>query len=147
MKLQLPVGLTVLLCCQAVFSDGFGRLSNNTVQDSATVCFSVGTVASLTGLDDFALTPLGVDGSAGTRYRGSDSFHLEANAPVRVLLQAENLSNGEWRIPSTFKIDGVAYFMDTPADQSHDADHELSVEARLGNISLQLPCIYVYGKV
>lgn len=105
---------------------------------SASVCMSVGLAAALTGLDNITLTPDngGISGNAGTRYSGSDSFHLASNGRVIVLVDSSGLKNGSFVLGTTQDIDGQAERL-TTGEGSHDADHTLHVSTRLGAISHQ----------
>ncbi len=119
-------------------ADGFGSVTGSQVIDSATVCFQIGLQAALTGLDDLILEPVGASGAAGTVYVASDSFHLESNDAVRVLIEGVNLQQGLHTIDTEFLVDGVKEFYDTEPGQPHQADHEFKVIATLGAISSQL---------
>ena len=117
---------------------GYGAPGGGDVRDSATICMQIGAQAQLTGLEDFSLEAQGTSGAAGTTYTGADSFRLESNMPVRVLIEEGRLTNGKSSIAMDARVDGVSRFFDTPSDGSHDDEHELSVSARLGTISSQL---------
>lgn len=108
------------------------------VDDTATVCMSVGLAAALTGLDNITLLPEngGISGNAGTRYSGSDSFHLSSNGRVIVLIDSPGLKNGAYTLATAQDIDGQAERLTTAGD-SHDADHVLHMSTRLGAISRQ----------
>jgi len=106
-------------------------------QDSATVYMDIGRYASLTGLDDFRLTTSDPDGSAGAVYSGSDEFHLESNAQVRVSLEGGDLSNGKDSVSTAYDMDGSGIVFDTAADAVHDGKHTVSASAKLGAISAQ----------
>lgn len=116
----------------------FGGVSQSNLEGSATVCMSIGVRASISGFDDFELSTTDIDGTAGAIYRGSDSFHLESNAPVRVLIDGEPLSNGSDTIESLYSIDGSYNSFDTAAKGDHNGDHVFSAAAQLGRISSQL---------
>jgi len=120
------------------WSASFGEVSNSNLESSATICMSIGVRASISGFDNFELTTMDIDGTAGAIYRGSDSFHLESNAPVRVIIDGEPLSNGNDDIESLFSIDGSYSHFDTSAKGDHTGDHVFSAEAQLGRISSQL---------
>ena len=115
----------------------FGDPGDSALQDSATVCLNIGTRASLTGLDNFSLSPRDTDGAAGSLYEGADIFDLESNAPVRVIIDAPPLTNGEYDIAAEFRMDGSRDFYDTASDSSHSGTHTLQASARLGRISQQ----------
>lgn len=116
----------------------FGELSNSKLQSSATVCLSVGVTASISGFDDFQLAATVNDGTAGAIYDGSDTFHLQSNAPVRVVIEADSLSNGSDSIETLYSIDGSRDYYDTQSDSLHDSDHSFLASAQLGRISSQL---------
>lgn len=105
--------------------------------DTATVSLSVAQFASLTNLDDFVLTTVDADGSAGANYTGSDNFDLESNTQVRVSLSGGDMSNGIDTIPTSYDLDDVGLIMDTTANSVHNASHVVSAEAILGAISAQ----------
>ena len=105
--------------------------------DSATVNMSVGLYASLTGLDDFTLSTTDADGSASAVYSGSDDFQLESNGQVRVNLSGGNLSNGSTSIATSYAMDGSGTTFDTTLGVVHNASHNVSATAILGNISSQ----------
>lgn len=115
----------------------FGELSNNNLQSSATICLSVGVTASISGFDDFQLAAIDGDGSAGAIYEGMDTFHLQSNAPVRVVVEAESLGNGSDSIETLYSIDGSSHYYDTQGDMGHDAEHSFVARAQLGRISSQ----------
>jgi LruC domain-containing protein len=119
-----------------------GAPRNSEVQDRATVCMQLGTWAELTGLDPIKLTSQGVDGAAGTIYRGSDSFRLESNTAVRVHIDVDALSFGDNKLVTYADLDGIRQFFDTEANTPHNADHELTVSTQLGAISAQLAGSY-----
>ena len=106
-------------------------------RDSAIVSLDVATYASLTNLDDFVLTTEDASGSAGAVYTGSDVYNLESNAQVRVSLQGGNLSNGSDQIETSYDLDGAGLNMDTTANSVHNAEHVVSAQAVLGEISAQ----------
>ncbi|XOV86865.1 MAG: LruC domain-containing protein [Pseudomonadota bacterium] len=128
----------LLLFSRPVHAASYGAPAGGAVQDNAIVCVSIGAYAELTGLDDFRLTASGTSGAAGTEYHGSDQFHLNSNVPVRIVIEALPLSNGEFSIDTTAMIDDFVQFFDTEGDAGHDGEHELSVRGRLGAISSQL---------
>jgi len=131
-----------LVLCFSLFtgtalSAGSGNLSGAAVSDDATVCFSIGVYASLTGLDDFTLTPMGQDGATGSLYSGDDLFQLQSNGPVRVRATGSGLYNGDMHIETIYQIDGGGSLMDTTPLQTHEGEHTLQAMAILGNISDQ----------
>lgn len=105
--------------------------------DSATVSMNVGLYASLTGLDDFSLSTLNVDGSAGAVYSGSDDFNLESNGQVHVSMIGTSLSNGSDNLNTAYGLDNSIGEFDTSADAVHNATHSVSASAMLGDISAQ----------
>ena len=137
--------LLLLILCSSpglVFAAGFGNISSNNIDDSATICMQVGIQAELTGLEDFSLQTTSANGSAGATYSGQDQFHLTSNAPIRLLIEATPLSQGEHNISTDVAVDGVTKFYDTDKEVIHDAIHTLTVDARLGAISSQLSGSY-----
>lgn len=106
-------------------------------QDSATVRMDIGRYAALTGLDDFTLTTSDPDGSAGAVYSGSDEFHLESNAQVRVSLEGGDLTNGKDSVATSYDMDGSGIVFETAADSVHEGKHVVSASAKLGAISAQ----------
>ncbi|MBL1260556.1 MAG: hypothetical protein COB33_008500 [Thiotrichaceae bacterium] len=105
--------------------------------DSATVSMSVGLYASLTGLDNFVLSPSSTNGAAGSIYSGSDTFNLESNGQVRVSLSGGDLSNGSDSVTTTYEMDDDGVTFDTTASSIHNANHSVSASAELGDISSQ----------
>ena len=71
MKLANILSAIILLASFAV-TPAYGQDTVDT--ETANVTMTVGLYASITGLDDFALTTTDIDGSAGAVYNGADSF-------------------------------------------------------------------------
>lgn len=115
----------------------YGDPEDQALQSDATICMNIGAQASLTGFDDFTLLAETTDGPAGSIYKGSDSFQLDSNAPVRVIIEGEKLSNGEYDIETIYNIDGSMNFFDTASEGIHSSTHNLSALAQLGRISQQ----------
>lgn len=141
MSLTLRYGsvfIPLFLITPIVRAASFGELGNNNVQSSATICMSVGVTASISGFDDFQLVPIEGDGSAGAIYDGTDTFHLQSNAPVRVLIEGESLNNGSDTIETLYSIDASRNYYDTATGSAHDAQHSFVARAQLGRISTQL---------
>lgn len=105
--------------------------------DSATVSMSIGLYASITGLDDFALSPDGADGAASATYSGDDSFNLESNGQVRVTLSGADLSNGSDSVSTAYSLDSAGTTFDTTSDAVHNQAHSVAAIATLGDISSQ----------
>lgn len=116
---------------------GFNANAVDLDSDSATVSMNVGLYASLTGLDDFSLSTLNVDGSAGAVYSGSDDFNLESNGQVHVSMIGTSLSNGSDNLATAYGLDNSIGEFDTSADAVHNATHSVSASAMLGDISAQ----------
>lgn len=116
---------------------GFNANAVDLDSDSATVSMNVGLYASLTGLDDFSLSTLNVDGSAGAVYSGSDDFNLESNGQVHVSMIGTSLSNGSDNLNTAYGLDNSIGEFDTSADAVHNATHSVSASAMLGDISAQ----------
>jgi len=129
--------LLLTLCSEKAMSVGSGSLAGAAVSSDATVCFSIGVYASLTGLDDFVLTPMGADGGNGSLYSGKDVFHLQSNGPVRVRATGSGLYNGDMHIETIYQIDSGGSLMDTTPLQTHQGNHTLHAMAILGRISDQ----------
>lgn len=106
-------------------------------EDSATVSMNVAQFASLTGLDNFVLTTSDIDGSDGASYAGNDDFNLKSNAQVRVSMSGGNLSNGDNELATSYALDSAGLTFDTIADSVHNASHNVSAEAILGDIDDQ----------
>lgn len=121
-----------------ILAASFGAPSSAPLQSDATICMSVGAQASLTELEDFALLPVSGDGSAGALYEGTDSFRLDSNHPVRVIIEGEMMSNGVDTIDTFYQIDGARNYFDTAREGIHSSVHTLSAKAQLGRISQQL---------
>ncbi len=116
----------------------FGAPTSAPLQSDATICMSVGAQASLTELEDFTLLPVSGDGSAGALYEGLDTFRLDSNHPVRVIIEGEMMNNGVNTIDTFYQIDGVRNYFDTASQGIHSSTHTLSARAQLGRISQQL---------
>lgn len=116
---------------------GFNAQAADLDSDSATVTMSVGLYASLTGLDDFALSTSDADGSAGATYSGSDTFNLESNGQVHVSMVGSALSNGADTLATSYGLDNGNMEFDTASDAVHNATHSVSASAVLGAISAQ----------
>lgn len=134
---QFPLLLFLLTISITSLAASFGNLLEDSVQSSATICFSVGAQAGISGLDDFELQALDGDGSAGAIYEGFDVFHLESNSPVRVLISEGQLSNDEDIISTLYSIDGSENVFNTSESGSHVGDHTLEARAQLTRISNQ----------
>ncbi|WP_330925076.1 hypothetical protein [Candidatus Sororendozoicomonas aggregata] len=104
---------------------------------SANVSMNVALYASITGLDDFALSTSGTDGSADAVYSGSDTYNLESNGQVRVTLSGGDLTNGTDSVATSYSLDGSAMTFDTVADSTHNQAHTVAASAQLGAISDQ----------
>lgn len=117
-------------------AERFGNLEGE-LSDDAVVCMSVGTYASVSGLDDMTLTPLGSDGAAGASYEGTDTFHVQSNSGVRILVTGDPLSNGQDSIRTYYFIDNQLGGTTTLAGAAHDNNHQIKVVAQLDNISSQ----------
>lgn len=128
----------VLTSASNTMAASFGAPASTPLQSDATICMAVGAQASLTELEDFTLRPVSGDGSAGAIYEGSDTFRLDSNHPVRVLIEGEMMSNGVDTIDTFYQIDGVRNYFDTASEGIHSSIHTLSAKAQLGRISQQL---------
>ena len=104
---------------------------------SANVSMNVALYASISGLDDFALTTNDTDGSANAVYSGSDTYNLESNGQVRVTLSGGDLTNGSDSVSTSYALDGSGMTFDTTADSTHNASHTVAASAQLGAISAQ----------
>lgn len=115
-------------------------LAQGEVLDMASreVCLDIGIRAQITGLDDITLTTTQGDGESGAIYSGTDTFFLESNAPVRLLISAAPINNGLNTLPTEYFIDGVANLLETAAAGPHAGSHSINIEAQLGSISDQL---------
>lgn len=129
--------LTKLALAAAISTFAFAAQAAELDSDSATVSMSVGLYASLTGLDDFALTTSDADGSAGATYSGNDDFNLESNGQVHVSMTGGNLSNGSDSVATSYGLDNSTTEFDTASDSVHNASHNVSASAVLGAISAQ----------
>lgn len=116
---------------------GFNAQAVELDSDSATVTMNVGLYASLTGLDDFALSTTDADGSAGAVYKGSDDFNLESNGQVHVSMTGGALSNGSDSLATMYGLDDANTEFDTASDAVHNETHRVSASAELGQISAQ----------
>ncbi len=105
---------------------------------SREVCLDIGIRAQITGLDDITLTTAQGDGESGATYSGRDTFFLESNAPVRVIISAAPINNGLDTLPTNYFIDGGSELLETAGNGPHAASHSINIEAQLGSISDQL---------
>jgi len=106
-------------------------------EDSATVSMDVDLYAAVTGLDNFVLSTTSASGQAGSVYNGSDTYRLESNGQVRVSLSGGDLSNGADSVSTIYALDSAGTSFDTTVSSVHNADHTVSAEATLGDISSQ----------
>ncbi len=104
---------------------------------SANVSMNVALYASITNLDDFALSTNDTDGSANAVYSGSDTYNLESNGQVRVTLSGGDLTNGTDSVSTSYALDGSGMTFDTTADSTHNSTHTVAASAVLGSISDQ----------
>ncbi|GAA4651035.1 hypothetical protein GCM10023116_33180 [Kistimonas scapharcae] len=130
------IAVSTLTVTATALAERFGNLDSE-LSDDAVVCMSVGTYASVSGLDDMTLTPLGSDGAAGASYEGTDTFHVQSNSGVRIIVTGESLSNGRDTIRTYYFIDNQLGGTTTPADLAHDGNHQIKAVAQLNNISSQ----------
>lgn len=134
----LPL-IVAALHIKSVFADSRG--TPDEVQDTARICMAIGLRASLTELDDITLTTSQVSGSAGAQYSGQDTFHLESNGQVLVLMDSSGLSIANApnapSIPLILDIDGSSGTYTTVTDDNHNQQHQLNVKAVLKAISAQ----------
>lgn len=111
-------------------------------EDAAIVCLDVGVRAAITGLEDIELSLARNqdrrDGDKGAQYMGVDSFFLESNAPIRVIISAAPLTNGLDILSTSYDIDNNANMFESKSNQGHAQEHQLQVRAQLGEISSQL---------
>jgi len=142
MNHRVYFGATTLLACSASFAEPHGNISGQSIEDSATVCMSVGLQASVLGLDDLSLAAVEGDGSAGALYMNQDEFQLEANGAVRLLASSQPLAFGGHEINVFYLLDGNYYSLETLNGEVHSQQHTLTAVAQLGNISSQLAGSY-----
>lgn len=125
--------------CASSYASTRGFVSQNeSIEDSAVVCLSVGLSASLTNLNHITLTTEGINGLGGTQFSGMDQFNLEANGQITIMIEQTLLTQGEHQIPLFTNIDAAPTQFVTEPDSIHSGSHDLNVEARLGNVSAQL---------
>ena len=129
--------ITTLISASLLFSASV-TFAQPLDEKSATVRMNVAKFASITGLDDFVLLPTNVDGAAGEIYRGSDTFNIESNQGVRVILEGDPLSNGNDILNTQYDLNGDGMQFDTEADRVHNQQHTVNAQAELGDISSQL---------
>lgn len=115
----------------------YGAPESTPLKSDATICMNIGAQASLTELDDFRLEALTTDGPAGSIYEGAEVFQLDSNAPVRVIIDGEMMSNGEDTINTMYRIDDARDYYDTASEGIHSSTHTLMAQAQLGRISQQ----------
>lgn len=138
-------GLPALWLCLGMLGNQtvaatLGHLKGQNLNDSATVCMSVGLMATLTGLDDIRLEPAtgSVSGNARTAYSGGDTFRLSSNGAVAVMVTSNGVRNGNSVIGTTWRFDNnPAAFRLVTGDGPHDAEHRIDGTAVLGAISSQ----------
>ena len=125
----------VLLLC--LFFTPARGMSQTFESQQATICLSIGTQASIKELDDFILTPVGLDGNRYSVYKGKEKFKVVSNGGVRIVASGESLMQGEDKIEVGYSIDGLSNQISTPKNQVHDQEHELTGIATLAEISHQ----------
>jgi hypothetical protein len=105
----------------------------------AEVTMNLPLFASLTGLDDFSLNiNTGVDVDGNSTYLGGDVFHLESNGQVTVTVTGDQLSLNASPITTEYVFDVLASnTFSTTVDSAHNADHEITARATLGEVSDQ----------
>ena len=130
------IAFSTLTITASVQAERFGNLDSE-LSDDAVVCMSVGTYASVSGLDDMTLKSLGSDGAAGASYEGIDTFHVQSNSGVRIMVAGEPLTNGQDTIRTYYFIDNQLGGTTTPAGVAHDSNHQIKAVAQLDNISSQ----------
>lgn len=143
-KVEMKKLISSLVVVGAMIASPFAE-SNPPVslfEQSATVSLNVELYATISGLEDFVLTTTSSPGEAGAVYSGTGTYHLESNGQIQVSLDGDNLSNGVDSIPTTYALDS-SYDLGsdgsgvTSIDEAHNAEHFVSVEATLGDISAQ----------
>lgn len=136
-KLLLPLALA--LSSSNIFASDIEN-------SSAEISMDVALYASITGLDTLELSTSETGGSEGAVYSASDSFNLESNGQVRLVLAGSDLKIGEnHTIPTTFSLNGGGTSLDTATDSVHNQAHTVSASATLGAISDQLSGDYEIG--
>ena len=123
------------LACFALPCQGQNQVLDRVARE---VCLDIGIRAEISGLDDITLTTQQGDGESGATYSGADTFFLESNAPVRLMLSAAPINNGLNTLPTDYRIDGIDGWLETSGNGPHAGRHSLSVKAQLGSISDQL---------
>ncbi len=120
-----------------LWADNRGPLGNGqSFDDSATICLAVGIIAELSGLDNITLHNTTPGVHAGALYQGQDSFQLEANGSVRVIVEGGQLTNGGNTISPQYLLDNQSQ-LQTQAGESHSGQHQLLASFQLGSISAQ----------
>ncbi len=135
-----------LIALAFVLSGSSNILAADIGSSSANVSMDVALYASITGLDVMELSTSDAGGSQGAVYSASDSFNLESNGQVRVVLSGSDLKIDEdHSVPTTFSLDGGGSTFDTASDAVHNQTHSVSASATLGSISDQLAGNYQIG--
>lgn len=136
----IKLALCAFLCGAGASAQAasYGTPESAPLQSNATICMNIGAQASLTELDDFNLNALTTDGPAGSIYEGAESFQLDSNAPVRVIIEGEMMTNGSDTINTMYRIDDARDYFDTASEGIHSSTHTLKARAQLGRISQQL---------
>jgi len=124
----------ILVGSLTFFAWGNVRANDALDSKSANVSLKVGKFAEISLLNDFTLSPTGKDGDAKSVYQGSDEFRVKSNCPVNVTVTGSDLSNGSYKITTSYKLDGSDSFM---TKGPHNEAHKVSAEATLGDISEQ----------
>jgi len=128
----------IVSCILIIFTPLYQAHSDVLDQVAREVCLDIGIRAEISGLDDIALTTKQGDGESGATYSGTDSFFLESNAPVRVMISAAPINNGLNTLPTDYRIDGTSGWLETAGNGPHAGRHSIDVKAQLGAISDQL---------
>ncbi|MFK7864783.1 MAG: LruC domain-containing protein [Pseudohongiellaceae bacterium] len=134
---RILIAGALTLATMTVDAASYGAPDSSPLKSDATICMNIGAQASLTSLDDFRLKALTTDGPAGSIYEGEDTFQLDSNSPVRVIIEGDMMSNGEDEINTMYRIDDSRDYFDTASEGVHRSTHTLRAQAQLGRISEQ----------
>ena len=130
LRAVLTFSLSLVLLSWA--SSAFGQLDSETANAS----MNVGKFAKIKNLSDFQLLPDNSDGDEGSVYSGFDMFNVLSNTAISVSVSGGQLSNGSDSIATTYSLDEAGIDFSTPSGV-HNAEHKVSAEGILGDISDQ----------
>ncbi len=99
------------------------------------VTMSVGPFAKVTGLDDIIMYATNPSEVENMTFIGQDTFHVESNTGVEVVVAITELTNENESVPVLYNLDGQGHQIFTTANQTHNETHQLFLTAYFNNIT------------